>query len=102
MATAIDDQIIDDGEIIVGQDDNGKDLTVSILADRLTQIDVFNILEDAQHRDFSYIGTILETGTRGYVNQSPGELWSEWKEQKERWSFLTENLDLPLWNSSPK
>jgi hypothetical protein len=36
------------------------------------------------------------------VNQSPGELWSEWKEQKERWSFLTENLDLPLWNSSPK
>ena len=47
MATAIDDQIIDDGEIIVGYDDAGKELTVSILADRLTQLDIFDIVEDS-------------------------------------------------------
>jgi hypothetical protein len=99
MATAIDDQIIDDGDIIVGYDDQGKELTVSILADRLTQLDIFEIVEDSQTRNYEYIGTILESGFRGYINQSPGELWSEWKERKERWSFLLENLDLPLYNS---
>ena len=97
MATAIDDQIIDDGEIIVGQDDNGKDLTVSILADRLTQLDIWLIVDDAKDRDYAYIGELLEHGHRGYINWSPGELWFEWKEQKERWVMPTEEESLPLY-----
>ena len=84
MATAIDDQIIEDRDIVVGTDSKGHELSVYVLSERLTQLDVFDIIEDAGHGDYAYVAQLLTQGFRGYRAMAPGELWTEWKEREER------------------
>lgn len=93
MATAIDDVFVEDKDIVVGTDSRGHSMTVFILSERLTQLDVYDILDDAQHGDYEYVAELLTTGFRGYAVMSPGELWTEWKEREEK---FYETFDLGL------
>ena len=86
MATAIDDKIIEDSEIVIGTDTQGHVLTQSIIAERLVAYDLTEMMRSAAHGDFEYIGDKLSDGWRGYDRMSPGELWTEYKEVEE--SFL--------------
>ncbi len=86
MATAIDDKIIEDSEIVIGTDTRGDSLTQSIIAERLVAYDLTDMMRCAAHGDFEYIADKLSDGWRGYHRMSPGELWTEYKEIEE--SFL--------------
>lgn len=86
MATAIDDKIIEDSEIVIGTDSLGDVLTQSIIAERLVAYDLTDMMRCADLGDFEYIADKLSDGWRGYHRMSPGELWSEYKEVEE--SFL--------------
>ena len=86
MATAIDDKIIEDSEIVIGTDTRGDSLTQSIIAERLVAYDLTEMMRCAAHGDFEYIGDKLSDGWRGYDRMSTGELWTEYKEVEE--SFL--------------
>lgn len=86
MATAIDDKIIEDSEIVIGTDSLGDVLTQSIIAERLVAYDLTDMMRCADAGDFEYIADKLSDGWRGYHRMSPGELWSEYKEVEE--SFL--------------
>ena len=87
---AQDDGFIDHKDLIIGEG-----LSHSVIAERLMQVDAWNIREDAGVGDYEYLSSILESGFRGYHNMSPGELWTEWKEQEERWHQLREDDALP-------
>ena len=103
MATAIDDKIIEDSEIVIGTDTQGHVLTQSIIAERLVAYDLTEMMRCAAHGDFEYIGDKLSDGWRGYDRMSPGELWTEYKEVEE--SFLeywdTESLVVGLKEDDP-
>ena len=103
MATAIDDKIIEDSEIVIGTDTRGDCLTQSIIAERLVAYDLTEMMRCAAHGDFEYIGDKLSDGWRGYHRMSPGELWSEYKEVEEM--FLeywdTEGLVVGLKEEDP-
>ena len=86
MATAIDDQIIEDKDIVIGTDTRGDVLTQSIIAERLVAYDLTDMMRCAGHGDYEYIADKLSDGWRGYHRMSPGELWTEYKEIEE--SFL--------------
>jgi len=86
MPTAIDDQIIEDSEIVIGTDTRGAVLTQSIIAERLVAYDLTDMMRCADAGDFEYIADKLSDGWRGYHRMSPGELWTEYKEIEE--SFL--------------
>ena len=86
MATAIDDQIVEDSEIVIGTDTRGDVLTQSIIAERLVAYDLTDMMRCADGGDFEYIADKLSDGWRGYHRMSPGELWSEYKEVEA--SFL--------------
>tara|TARA_B100001057_G_scaffold279144_1_gene279397 strand:+ start:55 stop:426 length:372 start_codon:yes stop_codon:yes gene_type:complete len=83
MATAIDDKIIEDSEIVIGTDTRGDVLTQSIIAERLVAYDLTEMMRCAAHGDFEYIAYKLSDGWRGYDRMSPGELWTEYKEVEE-------------------
>ena len=103
MATAIDDKIIEDSEIVIGTDTRGDVLTQSIIAERLVAYDLTDMMRCADHGDFEYIADKLSDGWRGYYRMSPGELWTEYKEIEE--SFLnyyeTEGLVVGLKEQDP-
>jgi hypothetical protein len=96
MTTAIDDVFVEDKDIVVGTDSRGHSMTVYILSERLTQLDVHDILEDAQHGDYEYVAELLTTGFRGYGVMSPGELWSEWKESEDKFYRLFDEDAFPF------
>jgi len=95
MATAIDDQIIEDKDIVVGTDTRGYELSVYVLSERLTQLDVHDIVLDAGHGDYEYVAGLLTQGFRGYASMAPGELWTEWKEREERFYACRDQGILP-------
>ena len=103
MATAIDDKIIEDKDIVIGEDSRGDVLTQSIIAERLVAYDLTDMMRCAAHGDFEYIADKLSDGWRGYYRMSPGELWTEYKEIEE--SFLnyyeTEGLVVGLKEQDP-
>ena len=70
-------------EAIVGEDTRGMSLTHYQLAERLVALDCTYIIEDGAHRDVEYLADKLSDGWRGYHRMSPGELWTEYKEQEE-------------------
>ena len=70
--TAIDDKFVSEKDLIVGKDSRGFECSSSVLAERLTQVEVAMILEDHNSRDYSVIAEYLGTGFRGYHNMSPG------------------------------
>lgn len=87
---AQDDGFIDHKDLIIGEG-----LSHSVIADRLAQVDAWKIQSDAGLGDYEYLANLLESGFRGYHNMSPGELWTEWKAQEERWNTLNEEEQLP-------
>ena len=95
VETAVDDRIVAQSSVVVGTDTDGTDLTIPVIADRLAQIDAYNIMRDAEQGDYMVIAEILEGGFRGYHNMSPGELWMEWKEHCDTWHELYANDSLP-------
>ena len=103
MATAIDDQIIEDKDIVIGTDTRGDVLTQSIIAERLVAYDLTEMMRCAGHGDYEYIADKLSDGWRGYHRMSPGELWTEYKEIEE--SFLeahdTDSLVVGLKEDDP-
>ena len=93
--TAIDDGFVSEKDLMVGKDSRGYECSSSVLAERLTQIDIAAILEDHGHRDYSVMAEYLGKGFRGYHNMSPGELYSQFKEQEETFWLLFDDGDLP-------
>ena len=93
--TAIDDRFVSEKDLIVGKDSRGNDCSSSVLAERLTQVEVAMILEDHNNRDYSVIAEYLGKGFRGYHNMSPGELYSQFKEQEETFWRLFDGGELP-------
>ena len=103
MATAIDDKIIEDKDIVIGEDSRGDLLTQSIIAERLVAYDLTDMMRCAAHGDFEYIADKLSDGWRGYHNMSPGELWTEYKEIEEMFLELydTDSLVVGLKENDP-
>ena len=93
--TAIDDKFVSEKDLIVGKDSRGFECSSSVLAERLTQVEVAMILEDHNSRDYSVIAEYLGKGFRGYHNMSPGELYSHFKEQEETFWRLFDDGELP-------
>ena len=93
--TAIDDGFVKEEEIIVGTDSRGFELSSFVLAERLTQLDCYDIIADAKYKDYQYVGEVLGRGFRGYHNMSPGELWTEFKEKEDQFYELFDLEDLP-------
>lgn len=95
QVTAIDDVFVSEKDIIVGKDSRGYECSSSVLAERLTQIDISMIMENHTSGDYSYIAEKLGKGFRGYHNMSPGELYAEFKEQEEIFWRLFDDEELP-------
>ena len=76
----------EEDQTVVGIDSQGTALTHYVIAERLVALDCTNIIEDGNHKDVEYLADKLSNGWRGYHRMSPGELWTEYKEQEE--SFL--------------
>ena len=93
--TAIDDRFVSEKDLIVGKDSRGNDCSSSVLAERLTQVEIAMILEDHNNRDYSVMAEYLGKGFRGYHNMSPGELYSQFKEQEETFWLLFDDGGLP-------
>lgn len=93
--TAIDDGFVSEKDLIVGKDSRGFECSSSVLAERLTQVEVAMILEDHNNRDYSVIAEYLGKGFRGYHNMAPGELYSQFKEQEETFWLLFDAGGLP-------
>ena len=70
-------------EAVVGEDTRGMSLTHYQIAERLVALDCTYIIEDGAHKDVEYLADKLSDGWRGYHRMSPGELWTEYKEQEE-------------------
>ena len=68
MATAIDDKIIEDSEIVIGTDTRGDSLTQSIIAERLVAYDLTDMMRCAAHGDFEYIADKLSDGGVIHLN----------------------------------
>ena len=69
---------------VVGIDTRGQALTHYVIAERLVALDCTYIIEDgSRHRDVEYLADKLSDGWRGYHRMSPGELWTEYKEQED-------------------
>ena len=69
---------------VVGVDTRGQALTHYVIAERLVALDCTYIIEDgSRHRDVEYLADKLSDGWRGYHRMSPGELWTEYKEQED-------------------
>mgnify|MGYP001476918778 FL=1 len=80
-------------ETIVGEDTRGMSLTHYVIAERLVALDCTYIIEDGAHKDVEYLADKLSDGWRGYHRMSPGELWSEYKEQEESfYEYYEKNL----------
>jgi len=93
MATAIDDQIVEDQDIVIGVDSLGHTLTQTIIAERLVVLDCTEIRRASDLGDYEYLADKLSDGWRGYHRMSPGELWTEYKEVEDTFlSFLTQGL----------
>jgi hypothetical protein len=93
---AQDDGFINQRDLIVGQDDQGRDLTHYVLAERVTQCEYHQIVDEARNTPSSEtLIYILEGGFRGFHNMSPGELWSEWKTKQDLFMTLYENKGPP-------
>jgi hypothetical protein len=102
--TAQDDGFINQQELIVGQDDQGRDLTHYVLAERVLQCEYHMIVDEAKNTPSSEtLIYILEGGFRGFHNMSPGELWSEWKTKEALFTTLHKNKNLPweLYDGDP-
>jgi len=93
--TAIDDGFVREQDIIVGTDTRGHSLSSYVLAERLTQLDIALIEQDAAAGDRTMIAEIIGNGFRGYHNMSPGELWSEFAEQEQRFYEMLADGELP-------
>ena len=92
MATAIDDQIIEDKDIVVGRDSRGYELSVYVLSERLTQLDVHDIVEDAGHGDYAYVAeppSPLQSSRLSSVLPCISSL------EAELWSFAKEKRNYP-------
>ena len=76
--TAQDSGFISQNELVVGADNQGRELTHGVLADRLVALDTLVLSHER-----APLRAILESGFRGYHNMSPGELWSEWQSRRE-------------------
>jgi len=80
-------------DTIVGEDTRGMSLTHYVIAERLVALDCTYIIEDGAHKDVEYLADKLSDGWRGYHRMSPGELWSEYKEQEESfYEYYEKNL----------
>lgn len=81
---------------IVGEDSRSLELTHYVLAERLMQVEYWNIqdsiLKGSVDDSLVYM---LEGGFRGFHSMTGGELWSEWQEQEERFYELYESGSLP-------
>jgi hypothetical protein len=95
QTTAIDDGFVNEQDLIVGTDSRGYSCSSYVLAERLTQIDIALIEQDAGMGDRTMIAEIIGNGFRGYHNMSPGELWSEFKEQEQRFYTMVDTDALP-------
>ena len=95
QTTAIDDGFVNEQDLIVGTDSRGYECSSYVLAERLTQLDIALIKKDADLGDHTVIAEIIGNGFRGYHNMSPGELWSEFKEEENRFYRLLDNGGLP-------
>jgi hypothetical protein len=100
MTTAIDDQIVSNDDIVIGEDIRGNVLTQRTLSERLVSLAVTDIKNDS---DVEWLANILSDGFRGYERMSPGELWSEWKEEEEAFfsKFDADRLYLALDKNDP-
>lgn len=88
MANELKDNEVkqEEDQTVVGIDSQGNGLTHYVIAERLVALDSTYIIEDGAHKDVEYLADKLSYGWRGYHRMSPGELWTEYKEQEE--SFL--------------
>ena len=93
--TAIDDGFVNEQDLIVGTDSRGYECSSYVLAERLTQLDIALVKQDAESGDHTVIAEIIGNGFRGYHNMSPGELWSEFKEEELRYWQLSDAGELP-------
>ena len=83
----------EEDKTIVGIDSQGNGLTHYVIAERLVSLDCTFIMEDGAHKDVEYLADKLSDGWRGYHRMSPGELWSEYKEQEESfYEYYEKNL----------
>ena len=74
----------EEDQTVVGIDSQGNGLTHYVIAERLVALDCTYIIEDGAHKDVEYLADKLSNGWRGYHRMSPGELWTEYKEQEEQ------------------
>ena len=83
-------------QTIVGEDSRSLQLTHYVLAERLLQVEYYNIQQDIRGGDTSEtLIYILEGGFRGFHKMTSGELWAEWKEVEEKFYHLYETNSLP-------
>jgi len=94
--TAVDDQMVDHRDVIVGEDSRAMQLSIYVLAERLVQCE-YHLMQDEIHvvGTSETLITQLEGGFRGFHNMSPGELWSEWNTKEELFYELYESNSLP-------
>ena len=88
--------MVDEKDTIVGEDSRSLQLTHYVLAERLLQVEYYNIQEEIRegHNSDTLI-YILEGGFRGYHKMTSGELWAEWQEVEEKFYHLYETNSLP-------
>ena len=79
----------------VCRDLDGTPLTHYVLAERLVQVEYHRIMQDTTSGPSETLIYILEGGYRGFHNQSPAELYSEWRECGELWHQLYRQGELP-------
>ena len=103
MTTAIDDQFLTNDDIVIGEDTRGNVLTQRTLSERLVSLAVTDIKQDSDEGDVEWLASILSDGFRGYERMSPGELWSEWKEEAEAFfnKYDADRLYLALDKNDP-
>ena len=83
-------------QAIVGEDSRSLQLTHYVLAERLLQVEYYNIQQDIRGGDTSEtLIYMLEGGFRGFHKMTSGELWAEWKEVEEKFYDLYETQGLP-------
>jgi len=82
---------------VVGEDNRSLQLTHYVLAERLMQVEAYNIMDEINTSSVSdTLIYMLEGGFRGYHKMSSGELWTQWKDgAEEKWYQLYEDKALP-------
>lgn len=82
-------------EDIIVKDSRGHELTHYVLAERLLQVEYFNIMNDTVGGTASNtLIYILEGGFRGFHKYTKQELLDEWAEVEEKFWTLLDDGDL--------